>query len=313
MPKLVGFFLSGEGGMIKPPKTYAEQLEILKSRGLTVADEALALHRLAHHNYYRLCDYRVPLTTPGNHDQFLPGTTFEDLWSLYHFDRNLRQLVSEATKRIEISTRARWAYELGHIHGAQAYEDPKVFRVPHRHANALAQLDEELKRSEEPFVRHYRQKYGIDRPPIWAACEVMSFGLLSRFYENIARDRDKKQIANTYGFSISNLKSLLEHCVYIRNICAHHSRLWNRQFTITVELPYSTPAKVVPNLHPAENRRIYNTLVLLMHMVTLIEPGATWPERLFHHLGTLDPQFLPLMGFPPDWRERLYWKQLAPA
>ena len=283
----------------------------MKKRGLLVADEALALHRLEHHNYYRLCDYRIPLTTPGNPDQFLPGATFEDLWNLYHFDRTLRQLVSEATKRVEISARARWAYVLGHVYGPQAYEDPKVFRVAHRHANALAQLDEELERSEEPFVKHYRKKYGLNRPPIWAACEVMSFGLLSRFYENIARDRDKKQIANTYGFSISNLKSLLEHCVYIRNICAHHSRLWNRRFTITVELPYSSPAPVVPNLHRAEDRRLYNTLVMLAHLLTLIEPGTPWPKRLYENLGTLYPRFLPLMGFPADWQTRPLWKPLA--
>lgn len=292
----------------KPPKTYPEQLAILKGRGLLVPDEPRALHCLEHHNYYRLSAYRYPLTVQGNPDQFLPGTTFDDLWNLYHFDRTLRQLVAEAVKRVEISVRARWAYVLAHAHGPQAYEHAPVFRNPQRHTDALARLDEELARSHEDFVPHYKNKYHMPRPPIWAACEVMSFGLLSRFYENIKRDRDKKQIANTYGLSIDCLKSLLEHCAYVRNLCAHHSRLWNRRFTITVQLPQSSPAALIPSLHPAENRRIYNSLVLLIHMVEVIEPHAHWPMRLLHHLQTLNPTLHPHMGFPPDWQQRPIWQ-----
>ncbi|HEY1662410.1 MAG TPA: Abi family protein [Verrucomicrobiae bacterium] len=294
----------------KPPKTLVEQLQILQGRGLAVTDEAQALHCLEHHNYYRISAYRFVLTVPGNPDQFQPGTTFDDLWALYHFDRTLRLLISEAVKRVEISVRARWAYVLGHAHGPQAYEDAAAFRNPQRHHHSLERLDEELDRSDEVFVTHYHQRYQMQRPPIWAVCEVMSFGLLSRFYENIKRDRDKKQIANTYSLSIDNLKSLLEHCVYIRNLCAHHSRLWNRRFTITVQLPQSSPAPVIPNLNPAENRRIYNTLVLLIHMVSVIEPAATWPKRLLQHLVTLKPELLPHMGFPGDWRQRPFWQKL---
>jgi abortive infection bacteriophage resistance protein len=294
----------------KPPQTYVEQLEILKSRGLVVVDEPRALHCLEHHNYYRLSAYRFPLTVLGNPDQFLPGITFDDLWTLYHFDRTLRQFVAEAVKRVEISVRARWAYVLAHAHGPQAYEHSPVFFNAQRHTDALARLDEELARSHEDFVPHYKRKYQTTRPPIWAVCEVMSFGLLSRFYENIKRDRDKKQIANTYSLSIHNLKSLLEHCAYIRNLCAHHSRLWNRRFTITVQLPQSSPAAVIPNLHPAEGRRIYNTLVLLIHMLGIIEPASTWSSRLVTQLLALDAKFLPHMGFPADWQQRPLWKQL---
>lgn len=297
----------------KPPKTYAEQLAILKGRGLVVGDEARALHCLQHHNYYRLSAYRFPITIQGNPDQFLPGTTFDDLWNLYHFDRTLRQLVSEAVKRVEISVRSRWAYVLAHAHGPQAYEHAPVFRNPQRHTDALARLDEELSRSHEDFVAHYKSKYHMARPPIWAASEVMSFGLLSRFYENIKRDRDRKQISSTYGMSPGTLESLLQHCSYIRNLCAHHSRLWNRRFTITVQLPQSSPATVVPNLNPAAPRLIYNTLVLLVHMVSVIEPHANWPHRLTRHLLTLKPQLFPQMGFPADWQQRPIWTHFAKA
>jgi abortive infection bacteriophage resistance protein len=297
----------------KPPTTYARQLEILKHRGLVVTDEARALHCLQHHNYYRLSAYRFPITVQGNPDQFLPNTTFDDLWDLYHFDRTLRQLVSEAVKRVEISVRSRWAYVLAHAHGAQAYEYAPVFRNPTRHTDALARLDDELKRSHEDFVAHYRNKYQMLRPPIWAACEVMSFGLLSRFYENIKRNADRKVISTTYSLSPETLESLLQHCSYIRNLCAHHSRLWNRRFTITFQLPRTSPAALIPSLHPPEDRRLYNTLVILTHMVGVIEPAPNWPHRLIHHLLTLKPHLFTHMGFPNDWQQRPLWARLLSA
>jgi len=314
MPKLAGyFFLEGAMTAGKPPKTYPEQLQILKDRGLAVADDAHALHILEHHNYYRLSAYRFPLAEHNNPDQFLPGVTFDDLWALYCFDRGLRQLVSEACKRIEISVRARWAYVLGHAHGPQAYENPDNFKSRPWHASQLASLDGELDRSDEVFVSHYRSKYGMQRPPIWAACEVMSFGLLSRFYTNIKFDREKKRIAQNYQLSIDSLKSLLEHTVYLRNLCAHHSRLWNRRFTVTVALPVSRPAELISSFYGPENRRIYNSLVLMIHMLKIIEPATHWPNRLIVHLYSLDQKFIHHMGFPSDWLSRPVWQEVLKA
>lgn len=96
----------------KDAKTYREQLDILKARGLVVHNEPFALHCLEHHNYYRLSPYRFPFTHPGNRDIFLPSTSFEALWKLYAFDRKLPHLVIEACKSVEVSLRARWAYEV---------------------------------------------------------------------------------------------------------------------------------------------------------------------------------------------------------
>lgn len=314
MPKSAGSFFSGEiVTFVKPPKTYLEQLQILKSRGLTVHDETRAAHCLEHHNYYRLSAYRFPFVDPTDADLFKPGTTFDDLWNLYHFDRTLRRFVSDAVERFEVSVRARWAYVLGHAYGPQAYENPMVFRNAVRHTSALEKLDEELERSKEVFVTHYREKYKMSRPPIWAACEVMSFGLLSRFYENMAQESERKKIAHGYGLSARNLESLLKHCVYVRNLCAHHSRLWNRRFTVTVELPHSSPVPVIPNLNTSEPRRLYNTLVLLAHVVGVVEPESSWARHLVEHLTPLDERLILEMGFPFDWRTRPMWRALLPT
>lgn len=291
----------------KPATTYAQQLAILKSRGLAVADEPFAMHCLEHHNYYRLSAYRFPLSAANDPDQFKPGTTFEQLWGLYCFDRQLRALITEAVKRLEISLRSRWAYVLAHAYGSQAYEDKANFKDAIRHLEGLQKLNEELARSDEVFVGHYRTKYGMKLPPIWVASEILSFGLLSRFYENILRDRDRKEIARAYGLYPDTLKSLLEHAVYIRNLCAHHARLWNRKFTITVTLPRNPPGLVRNSFNFAEDRRIYNTLVLLSHIVDVVEPLNHWAHRLMALLGAQTFPVMRHMGFPEDWETRPMW------
>ena len=314
MLKSVGYsFRGGRMSFSKPPRTYPEQLSILESRGLVIDNRDFALHCLEHHNYYRISAYRFTLSAPANPDEFLPGTTFSDLWGLYCFDRQLRLLVMEALKRLEISVRSHWAYVLGHTHGSQAYESQTVFRNAYRHANALGKLDEELGRSREAFVNHFQSQYQMTRPPIWAACEVMSFGLLSRFYENMAHDKDRKAIAQVFNLSPANLESLLKHASYVRNLCAHHSRLWNRRLTLTIQLPKHHPEDVVGSLHPPKNRQIYNTLVLLTNIVDIVEPEYHWTHRL---LALIRAQRVPViehMGFPEDWETRPVWMKHAHA
>jgi len=301
----------------KPFKTYVEQLQLLKDRGLQVDDESKALHILEHHNYYRLSAYRFPFES--TRDQFRDGTRFEHLWGLYCFDRKLRQLVAEASKKVEISVRARWAHVLGERHGPQAYEKLDVFcdltanqkkrdKAARFHMDNLSSLDRELTRSKEEFITHYRFEKQILRPPTWVVSEAMTFGLLSRFYDGIARDSDKKAIARTYGLSVDSLRSILQRTVYLRNLCAHHSRLWNRKLTVNMALPNSQPRAIISSLHPAEPKRLYNSLVLLGHMVEVIAPGFDWSKRLRCHLDTLNGPSHSAMGFPEDWRQRSCWK-----
>ncbi len=299
----------------KPATDYSGQVAILAGRGLVIADSAFAEHCLAHHNYYRLSAYRFPLTTVDNSDQFLPGTTFEQLWALYDFDRRLRHLVLEACKRVEISVRSRWAYEVGHKHGAQAYENPSLFSDAVTHTKALTKLDQEMERSTEDFIAHFRTTYGTKRPPIWAACEVMSFGQTSVLYKILADPSLRQIIADTYYLDEKALGSFLHHLNVVRNTCAHHARLWNRHFKISLQPPISKPAHLIPSLdpvpigvpNPKAPNEIYNTLVMLAHMMDIIQPTIHWRHRLRAHV---EAQIFPVashMGFPADWLIRPIW------
>lgn len=279
----------------------------MRSRGLFVTDEPFATHCLKHYNYYRLSVYARPFLETLEPATFKAGTRFEDLWQLYCFDRELRQLVNEATKRFEISARSRWAFELGHACGPLSYEDPANFTVASRHRECLDKLDEQISRSTEDFIDHFRSKYGLERPPIWAASELMSFGILSRMFA-LKDLRIKKRIAETYYLPEPILESLLHHLTYVRNLCAHHSRLWNRRFTITLSLPVSFPVNVVQsvNRRVPDNRRIYNTLVLLTHTSCLIDRTNDWRTRLLALLGR-SPIWCSSMGFPVGWATLPIW------
>jgi abortive infection bacteriophage resistance protein len=304
----------------KTAKTYAEQIAILQSRGLVVVDVAFAEHCLTHHNYYRLSAYRYPLAVHSQPDVFLTGTTFEQLWALYEFDRSLRRLVLEATKRVEISVRSRWAYEVGHAHGPLAYENPAFFKPAHRHIESLAKLDEELDRSTEEFVAHFRTTYGMKRPPIWAACEVMTFGLVSNFYRLLAVPALRQRIADTYRLDESTLTSFLHHLNTVRNTCAHHARLWNRRFTVSMRPPTTKPIDVVANFDPTlpptlsqwqpqAPNKLYNTLVMLGHLMDVIDSTARWRHRLREMLVAQSFPVTNQMGFPADWRKRSLWQE----
>ncbi len=300
--------------MPKNAKTYKEQLRVLTDRGLVVNDPNSAEEWLRHHNYYRLSAYRFPFTVTGDPDTFLGGTKFGQLSDLYRFDAELRQLIFEACGRIEISVRARWAYEIGHQYGPLGYLDSQHFKNPQTHTHMIDRLRKEMKRSTEEFIKHHQKCLKQSWPPVWVICEIASFGVMSKLLANTQPPRLRQNIADTYGLDEKTFCSIIHHFTVLRNMAAHHARIWNRRLTFTVRLPRNKPQGLAKNffIDPKEAkskvRKIYNTLVLLIYMTQQIEPGGTWPRRLLEHLNTLDPSLIPAMGFPTDWRTRPIWK-----
>jgi len=302
--------------MGKVAKSLPEQLALLKSRGLTIADEPFATHCLAHLNYYRLSAYRFPFTVPGNRDQFQPGTTFQQIWDLYHFDRTLRRLILEGCKRVEISARSRFAFEIGHQLGPLGYLENRHFSDHLIHAKTLTKLHSEMERSKEVFIKHHRDTLKMPWPPAWVIVEVASFGAVSNLLGQVQPPALRQSIADTYHLDEKTFCSLFHHLSIMRNTAAHHSRLWDRKFVITFQLPRKKPAHLWPNFNlavvspPSRESKIYNSLVLLVHMIEIIEPGSHWPATLAKHIKTLDPRLIPDMGFPADWEQRPIWKPL---
>lgn len=169
MRTTVGHFFYTNGGkdmdsmepnQLKVPKTYEEQVSILKERGLHIENEQKAIEVLKRINYYRLTAYGLTLKTSDKADQFKSGISFEHILKLYEFDKELRLLLLDAIESIETAFRAHIAYYHAHTYGAVAYKDPTHFKNETYHAKFLTNLERSLKENErELFVKHHHTKY----------------------------------------------------------------------------------------------------------------------------------------------------------
>ncbi|HEX8255638.1 MAG TPA: Abi family protein, partial [Thermoanaerobaculia bacterium] len=209
----------------KPALAWEQQVELLQQRGMLIEDPKQAEFYLTHLNYYRLVGYTLPFEADHATHRFAPGTTFADVLNLYIFDRELRPLVLDAIERVEVSARSRWAYEIAHRHGPHGFLDPKLAKKQHLFQRNLHSLQEEADRSDETFMQHFRDQYSETRPPSWAVCEVMTLGQLSKWFTNLRPMQTRGAIAAAFGVDERVLQSWLHHLTYVRNVCAHHSRL----------------------------------------------------------------------------------------
>jgi abortive infection bacteriophage resistance protein len=271
---------------------------------MEITDVAEAEFYLQHLNYYRLGAYWLPFEADHATHQFKPGTCFKKVLNLYIFDRELRLLVLDAIERVEVSVRSQWAYQLGHLHGSHAHLDRSLFSAYWQ--DNLKTLRGEVNRSNETFIKHLQATYGEPLPPVWAVCEVMSLGSLSRWYDSLRPKMTRRKIAEPYNIDEEVLKSWLQHLSLVRNICAHHSRLWNRDFTIIPKAPKRKPRQIAGQFIP-NSRKLYNTLVLLAHCLDVISPRHDWRGRLKALIVTHGIS-VSAMGFPNDWLERSIWQ-----
>lgn len=297
----------------KPAKTFAEQIELLKARGMQFANEQDAQFYLEQINYYRLGAYWLPFEYTHSPHCFKPDTSFEQVLALYVFDRELRLLILDAIERLEVAVRTRFAYELAHRHGCHAYLQGQYFKPAFRWQSLLESLKTEVSRADEVFIEHYKRTYDDpELPPIWATCEVMSFGQLSKWYQLLAPIQTRKAISSHFDCDEKQFEGLLQHFVYLRNTCAHHSRLWNRKFTKTIAKPRSKPMglRVQCNFENtnAADRKIYNSLVFLLYFMDKIAPQHTWRKRLVDLLLTHHNISKTAMGFPEYWQSYPVWQ-----
>ena len=294
----------------KQPRSFEEQADLLIHRGMG-GDKNLMIRRLAAVNYYRLSGYWYPYRNAD--DTFQEGTMFETVWRRYVFDRRLRFLVMDAVERIEVSVRSQLAHHHSVVHGPFAYANDPTSRPKMKttvFSEFYAQILEELCRSKEQFVKHFYSKYGDthDVPPIWEAVEVMSFGSVVTLFKNTSH-KVKQAVSNVFLMPDTVMESWLLAFNTIRNICAHHSRLWNREFGTKPLIPLE---KGYPDWHiPVEvkNNRLFAVLTISKYCLNLVAPQSKWPSRLVGLLGEYRDIPIADMGFPENWQDCPIWKE----
>jgi abortive infection bacteriophage resistance protein len=277
--------------------TYDEQLSLLESRGLIVPDREVAIRWLSCVSYYRFSAYLYTYRIPGS-DQFRAGTNFVQIAELYNFDRQLRLRMLDAIERIEVWLRCALTYELAHRCGPFGYLRKSSFNKGYDHGFFRKALRTEHRKSTEAFVHHYREKYtGENDLPIWMATELLTFGTLSMLYSALPLD-SKRNIAGMVRLKDNVLSNWLQSVAYMRNLCAHHSRVWNRKLATSPKLLKGSDSRGV------EPNKLYAGLLALQYLLSMTTPNSTWTQGtadLFRRNPYIDVR---QMGFPPDWQTR---------
>jgi len=324
----------------KPAISVAEQIALLKERGLEIQDEARAGLFLRAVSFFRLTPYMRPFQLSGDPKHgFREGAGFRQLSRLYDFDRRLRLLVIDAIERIEVGVRCITSNHMGPTYGAHWYLRRELFKDRYDHKRLLDSIDEvqrkalqhywresaridrqqnaaperkiELKRrrAQESYARHYALTYR-DPPlmPGWAMLEELTLGELSHLYQGLAKDRDRKFIAQQLEVPAPLLESWLHTLTPVRNICAHHARLWNRELGIKPELP-KQPSFVWPDYlrRGTQHTRVSVVLAVLHHLMQRVSPHTHWHRNLVALFEEFPEIPIEAMGMPPNWQTDPFW------
>lgn len=291
----------------KPPLTYAQQIRQLKDRGLSIDNDEKASHLLQSISYYRLSGYWYPLLKDKQNHIFKEGVEFTTAFKLYCFDRELRKLVLSELGKIEVAVRAKMIYILSHKHGAFWFSNPSIFRNPIKHADSITKIGQEYSRSDEEFIKAFDNKYSDLLPPSWISIEITSLGTLSMLYSNLLPGKEKREIANYFGISDSVFQTWLHSIVYLRNICAHHSRLWNRSMSIRPQFPKKTHKQWI-NMNQVQNNKTYFMLSMIQYLLQTVNPKSTFSLKLKAMLCKYENVDVRAMNFPAKWESELLWK-----
>ena len=315
----------------RPWMSFPDQLDLLKRRGMTVTDDTAALRYLERIGYYRLSAYWYPFRVfelsqnpasgkleTASTDKFVDNTHFADAVHLYIFDKKLRLLMLDALERIEVAVRVDIAHGLGE-RDIFAYRDIKQFHpgfAGKKRKNSSLTAHEEwlnkyeglVKRSKEDVIKHYRQHHRGDLP-IWVAAEVWDFGAMSTLF-SMMKVPDQQKIARKYGIDdFKVFSSWLRSLNYLRNLCAHHSRLWNRNIIDQPKLPAAGMVEWCDS-YRGKNDLIAKPFLLFNiagHMLWRICPSTGWHDRLKAHIkdfptiSSVRQLSVADMGMPDGW------------
>lgn len=310
----------------KPPLTYKEQIELLKTRGLIFDDEERAELQLSNVSFFRLRAYMLPFRKNVHSeviDDFRYGTNWESIYNLYVFDRKLRLLVFDAIEKIEVALRCQLTYVLSHKYGAHWQDNPAIMKPPYVitlndggsktvdvYTDIQNHIAEQLiSQQSELFIKQYHENYeDPQNPPSWMCVEIMYFSQLSRICSNLRERADKVAIAKHFLLPPDVFISWLHTINYVRNICAHHARLWNREIKVIPSLLRFSKDKVwISNPDQAKRSKIYYTLCITNYFLQSVDPKSSFSERLKLLISDYSPK-ISAMGFPENWENEKIWK-----
>ncbi|STU34685.1 Abortive infection bacteriophage resistance protein [Klebsiella pneumoniae] len=282
----------------------------LQQRGLIINDMSAATTALTFIGYFRLRGYCLPYyqmtqkkkPKPLEPKILIPGTTLEDVISLYEFDRKLRLIVLEQIQKVEIGLRTCLSEYMSEKYGCHWFMNLTAMSKDYDYEGFSGQIRD----AKEVFIDHYKQKYEHPvHPPSWMITETLSFGAWSRMYKNL-HHFDQKQIAAKFNIQNADVMASWFHTLcHFRNLSAHHNRIWNRSFKAF------PPAKLNSLSHHMTNpQTLYSRLVVLKYL----SDQVSWSDGLkqqIHEIMHTKPICVTFekMGFIPGWDKDPLWSR----
>lgn len=298
-------------------KTLDEQIKIFKDRGLIIEDEEKTKEILLRENYFFINGYRH-IFMNEKQTQFLSGTTFEELYAMFVFDRRVRNIFFKNLLIVENNIKSLFSYQLSKKYGfkEKEYLNPKNFTKDTMKSRQLHDVLNKVKRQirlngkQHSATMHYLTNYGYI--PLWILVKVLSFGIISEFY-NILDIMDQEAIAEMYGIDVESMSIYLSILSNYRNLCAHEDILYDHQTQRSI--PDNKYHQIL-NIPTIDDEYIYGkkdlfaVVIILKYMLTEGE-FRNFMNELSYEIDILDGKsntvpinnFLNKMGFPNTWRD----------
>ena len=299
-------------------KTLDEQIDILTKKGLTIEDITYTKEMLLRENYFFLSGYRHLFLDPNNNRSYIEGTTFKELYAMFSFDRQIRNIIFKNILIVENNLKSILSYTISKNHGFKEnnYLNPNNFVRDSRRMRQINDLIRKMKRQinvngkQHAATAHYLINYGYI--PLWVVVKVLSFGIVSELY-TILQYQDQKEIADTYGIEIKKLVDYLPILANYRNLCAHEDICYcNRTQKIIDDTKYHQMLYIPINDdgYIYGKNDLFAVIIILKQLLdrddfTLLISEINYElERLSGKLQVIKiEKVLHAMGFPNNFKE----------
>lgn len=299
-------------------KTLDEQIEILKNRGLVINDIDKTEELLLRENYFFINGYRHIFMKNHKEDSFIPGTTFEELYAVFQFDRSFRNVLFKNLLIVENNLKSIIAYKLSKKYGIREkdYLKPSNFSQDIKKVRQVNDVLNKIKRQiklngrQHSATLHYISNYGY--VPLWILVKLLSFGMINELY-SILKPDDKLAIAEYYNLDVETLGIYIALLSNYRNLCAHEDIVYDHR--TQKEIP-DTRYHMELDVPTTNDEYVYGKddifAVVIMLKCMLTESDFTdFVNEVSYDLNLLDgrvniiPQskILDRMGFPSNWEE----------
>ena len=303
-------------------KDLNEQINILKSRGLIINDVDSTKDILLRENYFFVNGYRHPFLE--NENKYKKGTTFEEVYSLFLFDRSLRNIIFKYLLIVENNIKSILSYQLSKKYGYKEsdYLKTKTFDNKPNKLRQIEDLINKMKRQvringfQHSATRHYMYNYGY--VPLWILVKVLSFGIVSEMY-SILKIEDRIEIAKIFNVSAEDLSIYLPLLSNYRNLCAHEDILYeNKTQRMINDTDYHQMLEInqVDSEYVLGKNDIFSLIIILKRVLreddfkNMMSEFENKLNTLAYNLKTINISVIrDILGFPNNWLDLVNLKE----